>query len=139
MSSATLSTTKHNINLMKMNTMTSRSRPLAARTLVPKGLPRLASRPAAGGVRVFAAAPAGFEMEEAARSSGAAIPGKLEVVSLSGVPTTMKGLGSSGAGATMQRSKISFKRKLLLREKSLCQLIKRKILIHKLRLCWAKC
>ncbi len=112
MSSATLSTTTHKMNLMKMNTLTGRSRPLAVRTLAPKGLPRLGSRPAIGGVRVCAAAPAGFEMEEAARASGAAVPGRLEVVGLSGVPTTMKGLGSSGAGATMQRSKISFKQSM---------------------------
>lgn len=112
MASATLSTTTYKMNLMKMNTLTGRSRPLAARTLAPKGLPRLASRPAIGGVRVCAAAPAGFEMEEATSSSGSAVPGRLEVVGLSGVPTTMKGLGSSGAGATMQRSKISFKQSM---------------------------
>lgn len=111
MSCATLSTTTYNRNVVKMNTLTSLRRPLAARVVVPKGLARNTSRPAVGGVRVScAASPAGFEMEEAS-SSGAGYAGKLEILNLSSAPT-MKGLGSSGAGATMQRSKISFKQSM---------------------------
>jgi hypothetical protein len=93
------------MKLMKMNTSVAPRRLPVASLSAPAGLRRgLPMR-----VRC-AAAPAGFE-ESAPASGRASSSDRLDVLNVA-VPTTMKGLGSSGAGATMQRSKISFKQSM---------------------------
>lgn len=101
---------KTSMNTMKMNTLAPTRKATVTRA-GPNGM--RASRLPVLRVSAAAAAPApcGEEAGSLSASVASSAASKLDIVNLA-VPTTMKGLGSSGAGATMQRSKISFKQSM---------------------------